>query len=399
MNTKAKEVAVIPPKPLTVQERAAAVFAAVPSEEALRELAKKSATITAITNEDGKSQCHAARMVLKNTRLEIARVGEEGREDAVQTSKAIIAIQKSRIGLISPEETRLQAIQDEWDARIEREKQRRIDEEVARVAEIQRLIDGIRNWPVKAANDGSALVAQKLREAQDYRITESAFQEFAPVATQALQVSVAALTGLLAQAKEREEKEAQLEEDRKELARLRAEQAERDRVAAAERAAQEAADRARREEEQRQRDEANRLERAAIAAEAAATAERLRKEQEAAAEVLRQQRAENDRIAAERQAELGREAAENARIAAERRAELDLAEEAARQERAAEAQRQAQAAAELAAREEALRTKPEKRHGQRPSRDAIVQCVAEKFEVKPERAQTWLREIDWEAVT
>jgi colicin import membrane protein len=225
------EVAVIPPKPLTVIERTAAVFTSVPSEDDLRELAKKSATITEITNEAGKDQCHASRMVLKNTRLEIERVGEEGREDAVQTSKAIIARQKALIGITKPEEDRLAAIQKTWDERIAAEKEAKIQAEIARVANINGIIDGIRGWPILATNKPSARVAEMVARAESFDIAESVFEEHAENARTVLASSLAALRGLHTAAVEAEQKAIQLKRDQEELARLRADQAKRDKEA------------------------------------------------------------------------------------------------------------------------------------------------------------------------
>lgn len=234
------EVAIIPQKPLTVIERASLVFVAIKSEDELRALAKSSETIVTITNEAGKDQCHAARMVLKNTRLEIERTGEEGREDAVQTSKAIIARQKALIKITAPEEDRLAAIQKTWDDRVAAEKEAKILAEIARQDEIQRRIDGMRNWPVNAANQPSMLVGQMLAQAQAYLIDAEVFGEHVETALAVLAASTAALSGLLLQRKAFEAEQLQAEEDRKELARLKSEEVERQRAAAEERAKQEA---------------------------------------------------------------------------------------------------------------------------------------------------------------
>lgn len=227
------EVAVIPPKPLTVIERAMSVFVGVPSEDSLRELAKGSATITAITNQAGWDQCHAARMVLKNTRLEIARTGESGREDAVQTSRSIIAIQKSRIAITQAEEDRLAAIEKAWDDRIAAEKEAKIQAEIERNAAIQRGIDRIRNWPVLAAGKSAEIILPMLVSAQDFAVEDAVFQERCDEAIAALAVSVAALSGLLRDRQDYEAAQAKLKRDMEELDQRRAADAERNRLAAA----------------------------------------------------------------------------------------------------------------------------------------------------------------------
>lgn len=233
MNAQVQEsqVAVIPPKPPTVIERAMAVFVAVPSEESLRELAKGSATITTITNQAGYDQCHTARMVLKNARLEIVRTGEDGREDAVQTSKAILARQKALIAITQGEEDRLAVIQKAWDDRIAAEKEAAIQREIARTAAIQAGIDRIRNWPVLAAGKSTDIIQPMLTSAQGFEIDPAIFEERCEEAVSALAVSIAALIGLLAVAKAHEEAQEQLKRDQAELAERRAADAERDRLA------------------------------------------------------------------------------------------------------------------------------------------------------------------------
>lgn len=348
----------IPPQPLTVVERATLVFAAVKSEAELQELAKASATIVTITNQAGYEQCHAARMVLKNTRLEIARTGEEGREDAVKVSKAVIARQKALIALTQPEEDRLATIQEAWDDKIKAEEEAKVQAEVNRVAEIQRRIDGIRNWPVNAAAQPSMLVGQMLAQAQAFRVEAEVFQEHCETAAAALVTSVAALTGILEAAKKREAEQEQLRRDQEELAQRRRDDAERERIAAAERSKQEAADRAAREAE----------------------AARVRKERE-----------ENERVNRQRQADLDRQAEEQrkANAAEEKR----LADQRAEIERQQEALREAQ------------RPKPEPApvpvrtlaapRAASPGREAIIKVIAAFYDVHPDIARYWLSAIRW----
>ena len=57
----------------------------------LVELASKSKTIVAITNKDGRTECHAAAMTAKDARVSIEKAGKAAREDATAFSKAVIA--------------------------------------------------------------------------------------------------------------------------------------------------------------------------------------------------------------------------------------------------------------------------------------------------------------------
>lgn len=361
MNAQVQEstaIAIIPPKPPTVIERAMTVFSAVPSEDDLRELAQKSATITEITNEAGKQQCHAARMVLKNARLEITRTGEEGRDDAVKTSQAIIARQKALIKITQAEEDRLAVIQKAWDDRIAAEKEAAIQREISRTAAIQAGIDRIRNWPVLAAGKSTDIIQPMLTSAQGFEIDPAIFEERCEEAISALAVSVAALIGLLAVAKAHEAAQEQLKRDQEELAQRRAADAERERLAKIEQAEKErivAEDRAKQEAETK----------------AARDAEQKRISDELAAE-----RAESRRIASERQAELDAQAATQA---AETKRLADLQAEIDRKQ---------------AALTEAQKPKPEPvkvRTVERPSAAQIVAVISGHYGVSLEMAAKWIK--------
>jgi colicin import membrane protein len=405
MNAQLQEstdIAVIPPKPPTVTERALAVFAAVPDEEALRELAKKSVTITEITNEAGKDQCHASRMVLKNTRLEIQRVGEEGRDDAVKTSRAIIARQKALIGITQPEEDRLQGIQDAWDAKVEAEKEAKILEEMARVTRLQERVTELRGNQTLSPTDGSDLLRQHIADLESIVVDDS-FQEFQQQAVEAKTTALVRLNGILGAAIAHEAAQEKLKRDQEELARLRAaeqdrqekartEQAERDRLAA---------------EAQAKADADAKTERDRIAKEAH---DKQVAEARAHAEQIRLDRERIAKEEAEAKAKLDAERAENDRIAAQRQAELDAQAEAQRVANAAEAKRLADERAEIARQQEEIRKanepKPEpipaathepaapakvnSRIVARPTAAELVSLVAEHYCVSNEMATRWL---------
>lgn len=267
------EVAVIPPKPLTVIERAMSVFIGVPSEERLRELAKESATITTITNQAGWEQCHAARMVLKNTRLAIASTGEAGREDAVQTSRSIIAIQKSRIAITQAEEDRLAAIEKAWDDRIKAEKEARIQAEIKRVADLQERVNELRGCQTLSPSSGSTLILERIADIERIAVDES-FAEFQQQASDAKIAALVRLNGILGAAVEHEAAQAKLKRDLEDLAKLRAAEEARQATAEAERV----------ERERLAKVETDRIAKEAkdkAVAEARAHAEQIRKDNEA----------------------------------------------------------------------------------------------------------------------
>lgn len=476
MNAQLQEstaVAVIPPKPPTVIERALSVFSAVPDEESLRELAKQSATITEITNEAGKDQCHASRMILKNTRLEIKRVGEDGREDAVQTSKAIIARQNALIAITQPEEDRLQAIQDAWDAKVEAEKEAKIQAEIARVAHIQERVAELRGCQTLSPSSGSQLILEHIADLEALPV-DASFEEFEQQASDAKTAALVRLNGILGAAVAHEAEQAKIIAEREELAKFRAaeeqrqaqaraEQAERDRLAKIEtdRIAKEAHDkqlaesreRAEQAQKDRERNEAALQEIQAIHHQLIIadtgrrpyckgwdlasidfaidgtekwelTEERFGalfhmavKTKEATLVALRAKRV--DFIAREEVAKrLADERVENDRKAAERQAELDAQAEAQRLANAAEGQRLAERQAEID-RQQALLAEAQKpaaapvtasaepaakvnaRIVERPSAAQLVALVSRHYGVSLEMAAKWisLAKVELEAAT
>lgn len=325
-----------------------------------------------VSTAPGMALAKADRAEVRESRFEVERARKAGKAPLLALGKWADQTAARITAEILKIETPIDAVVKAEEDRIEAEKQARIEAEIARVAEIQRRLDGIRNWPVNAANQPSMLVGQMLAQADAYVIEREVFEEFSDTASEVLVASRAALAGLLSERKAHEAAQEQLKRDQEDLARLRAEQAARDRLA---------------REAQAKADAEAKVERDRL--EAIAKTERD-------AEAARQ--AEVNRVAREA---IEREAAENRRIAAERRTELDRQETAARQEREAETRRQAAAAAELAAREEALRISQlpkAKKPKHNPGSEALIDVIAKHYGVEASTAGRWMREIDWEAI-
>lgn len=107
---------------VTVIERAAVALGSSKAETELTALAAKSKDITAITNNAGREECHAAAMTAKQARIAIEKTAKAAREDATAFSRAVIAEGSRLVALIEPEESRLIALRDEWDEKIAAEK-------------------------------------------------------------------------------------------------------------------------------------------------------------------------------------------------------------------------------------------------------------------------------------
>lgn len=272
---------------LTVIERASVALGASEHEKRLVALAAQSVGIVAITNPASYQECHAARMALKNARVALATLGKDARDDATKFSKAVIAEEARLVGLIEPEEGRLQALQAEHDQREARIKAEREAAEANRIAAIQeRMQRDIIDAPTHMVGRPSADIAVTLNDIRAI-VIDSFFAEFAPLAEAAKQKAIATLeqlhAGAVAQEKAATEAAEKIKAEKEELAKLRVEAEERKKHDAEEQAKA----------------------RAAIEEETRAAREKRAEEDRIAAE-LRAQQEEADRAAREQREALAR---------------------------------------------------------------------------------------------
>jgi hypothetical protein len=310
-----------------VEQRAALALNATETEQHLAVLATKHKELTVIKNKDGREQVHGAAMELLKARTAIAKVSKTARDDATKFAKAVIAEEERLIALISPEEKRLFALRDEWDAEQERIRQEKVLAEQRRVERINAAIAEIAAIPTSLANASADVISAALGELEARNITEQDYEEFTEKAVWTRSEALQALTTLWGAAAEREaeakrlaEEQARLAAERAELERQRQELEEAKARAAAEAAlaAQRAADEAtaKAKAEAAQREAFERQQRDIFEAEKREAEAKIKAEQEA----LAAERAEIARINAER---IAKEAAEQAaREVAERNALL-----------------------------------------------------------------------------
>jgi len=211
---------------LTVVQRAEVALGTPEHEKALVALAAESVGIVAITNTAGYDECHAARMRLKNARLDVEKRAKAAREDAQAFSKAIIAQEKKLVGIVSPEEDRLAVIQKAYDDAKEAERQAKAKAEAERVNAIKYRIDEIRATVSIVAGSSASRIAEILGDLMEMNIDDS-FAEFVQEAQAALETAIARVNKLLADAKEREAEQERIRLERIELARLRKAEEER----------------------------------------------------------------------------------------------------------------------------------------------------------------------------
>lgn len=256
-----------------------------------------------VSNDDAK-QVHAARMIVKNTRVAIEKKRKELKADALTYGNAVDAEAKRLTALLSPIEAHLESEQTEHEAKLEKIKQAA---EEARRAKLQARVEQLRAV-------GSNALPMDVEPMSDEK-----FAEVLAATTEQWNAAQAA----------------------------KAAEEERARIAAEERRAQEAAERKQRE-----------IEAAEQRAELARQQEALRVETERAQAALR---AQQERIDAEnakrRQEEDARLEAERIKLAEERRA---IEAERARQEQVQRAEREKVEAEERAKRVAASRPIAEK---------------------------------------
>lgn len=324
-----------PTTELTLPERAAVALESSTYEVKLRELVKTSADIKEVKNADGRTQAHQVGMSLKNTRTSIVKVAKIAREDAVAFSSAVIAEEKRLIDIISAEEARIFKLRDDFDAKIEEEKQAKIKAERERVDAIKAAISRIANYPLSVAGKPSGSIRCELEGLKISEMPESVFQELLPEAEAAKTRSIESIEKMLNEAVAKEELELKAQQEREaEAARLAAERAENERV--------------------RKELEVQRIEQERIVAEAARkAAATLKAAQDAQAAELAKERAEQARLQAIRDAEL--EA-----MLAQQRAEHEANQEKLRLELAEVARERAEIAEARRAKDEAEAAEREK---------------------------------------
>lgn len=240
---------------LTLSERAQIALGSSKTEVHLADLIQASKNITEIKNLDGRTECHSAYMQLKNSRTMIIAAGKSARDDANKFSKAVIAEEERLIEIISPEEARLKDLRDAWDKAVAEEVRAKAEAERVRIADIKARIQAVANIKVSMLGKTLRQIEAeliKLNEPPEY----DTFYEFASEYKAVRESTIEALTLALNHAKaaeaeaariaaEREAMEVERKEMAARMAELRAQKdalelAEKERIAATQKAAQEA---------------------------------------------------------------------------------------------------------------------------------------------------------------
>jgi hypothetical protein len=234
------QAATPPTQTMTVQDRAAIALASDKTRQDLLAMATKYTAITEIKNKAGRDECHAAAMTLASARIAISKTGKAARDDATKFSKAVIQEEASLIAITEPEEKRLLALRDEWDAVVAAERAAREAAERARVLAITERIAGIRQYVELAASCRTAARVDELLTKLS-QISLAGFEEFGDEAAAAHLDAMERVTAILATKNEQEAEQARIKAEQAEAAAKLA--AEREAFAAQQAAAKAEADR------------------------------------------------------------------------------------------------------------------------------------------------------------
>lgn len=331
-------------KDIDLVSKALADFNAV--EAGLQMLREQfSGVVFDVATTKGMDDAKQARLTLREPRYEVERIRKAAKAPLLALGKKLDADAQRITAEIEKLEGPIDRQIKNEEERKEREKQARIAAEAARVQAIQERITELRAVVSLRFGDDAALVLDHIGDIERIEV-DASFAEFQDTAADAKAASLARLREIHAGIVEREAERARIAAERAELARLRTEQVERERV-----------ERLRLAEEER-------AAKTARDAEAAAQAEALRLEREALAAEQREQQKAVD--------------AENARLAAER-AELARQQEELRKAQEPPPPPKAPAGA--------------KRRPQRPTDAEIVNAVATAFGVTKQTAAGWLAEM------
>lgn len=161
---------------LTLPQRARQAIGLVNIEAQLKDMAEKTATITAITNADGREQVHAGMMALKEQRIAIERAGKTARDEANRFASEVIVQQNQLIALISPEEGRLKKLRDDYDEAVAAEKRAKAEADRKRKEAINARIQSMREVPNEAVGKAAAEIQAIIQQVVAIEIDDS-FEE------------------------------------------------------------------------------------------------------------------------------------------------------------------------------------------------------------------------------
>lgn len=292
-----------------------------PTEAALADLrARYDAVVYDVTTSKGMTEAKKARAELRDLRVSLERTRKEIKEPALTRCRQIDSEAKRITGA-------LESLEEPIDAQIKREEQRKEDErrqreeaERQRVAAIHSRIAAFNEDAGKVIGQPAVVIKAKIDRLRAIQVTAEAFAELIEQAEEAKAAALASMESQLERQQEHEAEQERIRAERAELEELRRREQER-----------QAADAAAAAEERRIADEAAAAERHRL--DEAARVQREAEEQRLAAEPVEVERVQAEQLAQQR-AEMDRERREEEQRLAAEREQLRKDQEAAARERA-----------------------------------------------------------------
>ena len=214
------EVQAAPKTELAPIERAALALESSKTEQHLKTLATKHASITVVKDKAGREQAHGAYMEVMRARTAVDKAAKDAREDATKFSKAVIAEAARLTAIVEPEEARLKAARDVWDEEQARIKAEAEAKERARILAITERIAAIKSYVVLANNCRTSERVFDLRTKLSCVDLEG-FDEFEAEASNAYREASEHLEAVFADRQAQEAEAARIKEEQE---RIKAEQ-------------------------------------------------------------------------------------------------------------------------------------------------------------------------------
>lgn len=202
--------------------RALVALKSTQTELDLLAMAAKHTGLTVIKDKAGREQVHGAAMELMRARTAIKKTADEVRDDAKKFNAAVIAEEKRLTAIVEAEELRLKKLRDDWDAEQERIKAEAERIERERVLALGARIQEIRGFTKLAGDCRSSDAVRRLIE-RLATIDMTGFAEFEDEAISVLTETRQQVEQTLNTRLATEAEAARLKAEREELARQQAE--------------------------------------------------------------------------------------------------------------------------------------------------------------------------------
>lgn len=177
--------------------------------DALAKLAKQSAGIKEVNSVKDVAAIMPYIAALRDTRLKIDKERKVLKAGAIAHGKLVESEANTRINIIQPEETRLQAIRKKFEDIAAEAKQKKIEAERRRTGKHRTFIEGIVDIPAKLIRNGAGL-AELEQTLKNIELTDfTVFEEFSKEATGAATTAVSVIKGMIALEKQKAEQEMQ----------------------------------------------------------------------------------------------------------------------------------------------------------------------------------------------